>query len=382
MIDWQRGPANRWAFQKIDEVVPTRHVSRGDGPVDPLVATLPEFEPSPEHGLWRLTEHAPVSTVEALRNELTATFTDALIVVRDGEIVVEHYDNGMMPRTRHLLMSVSKTFAGILAGQAIEAGLLDEDALVPQYVPELEGSAFGTATIRDVLDMVVAVEFSEDYADPESEVQRQDRVAGWRDRVPGDPEDTYEFLPTLDQSGSHGERFQYCSADTDALGWILERVTGLPYAQLLQEKIWEPLGATRDAFITADPGGFPMANGGLCTTARDLAVYGQAILDRRDFIPRAWFEETVEGGDPAKAEHDLGAIAPGGSYRGHFWHLGDAHRSIMGWGIYSQYLFIDPVERVVIVKFSTETEAVTTFSRQRHLELFRHLIELTAGVGS
>ena len=379
MIDWQRGPHNRWAFQKINEIVPTVNIAKSDRELSPLVSHLPQLAAESSLGLLSLTGKASIDEIQRVRDELTNTYTDALVVTHRGRLVLEHYDNGMMPNTRHLLMSVSKTFAGVLAGQMIEEGLLREDDPVTTYVPELESSAYGTATVRDVIDMVVNVEFSEDYPDPSSEVQQQDRVAGWRDRLPDDPADTYEFLKTLKASGSHGQAFQYCSADTDVLGWILEKVSGLSYPTLLEQKIWSRLGVTSDAFITVDPGGFAMANGGLCVTARDLAVYGQAILDGSDPIPTRWLADVRRGGDPLKADADLKKLAPSGSYRGHFWHLGDKNGCFMGWGIYGQYLFIDPTNEVVIVKFSTEPEPVTQFSRQRHLALLRDISGLISG---
>jgi CubicO group peptidase (beta-lactamase class C family) len=378
MIDWQRGPYNRWAFQKVNEVVPTEIVGKGDGELSPLVRDLQPMAADESRGLLSLSGRASTGDIQNLADELTGTYTDALVVAHRGRLMLEHYANGMMPTTRHLLMSVSKTFAGVLAGQAIEAGTLLETAPVTDYVPELAGSAYGNATVRDVLDMVVAVEFSEDYPDPDSEVQQQDRVAGWRDRLPGDPADTYAFLPTLRASGKYGEAFQYCSADTDVLGWILERVSGLAYPKLLEQNLWARIGASTDAFITVDPGGFAMANGGLCVTARDLVVYGQAILDGADCIPTIWLSGVREGGDPAIAGEELNKLAPRGSYRGHFWHLGDENRCFMGWGIYGQYLFIDPTNEVVIAKFSTEPEPVTVFSRQRHLALLQRLSRLVA----
>lgn len=379
MIDWQRGPNNRWAFQKINEVVPTVNILKSERELSPLVSDVPELAADDSLGLLSLIGRASADEIQHLSDELTNTYTDALVVAHKGRLVLEHYDNGMMPTTRHLLMSVSKTFAGVLAGQMIEAGVLHEDDQVTNYVPELKDSAYGTATVRDVIDMVVAVKFSEDYPDPASEVQQQDRVAGWRDRFPDDPADSYEFLQTLQASGEHGQAFQYCSADTDVLGWILEKVSGMSYPKLLEQNIWAPLGVTTDAFITVDPGGFAMANGGLCVTARDLAVYGQAVLDGSGPIPAQWLAEVRRGGDPSKADADVKKLAPNGSYRGHFWHLGDKNNCFMGWGIYGQYLFIDPANEVVIVKFSTEPEPVTQFSRQRHLTLLQGLSNLISG---
>lgn len=378
MIDWQTGPLNRWAFQKVDEIVPVATISRGSGELAPLFRDLPRLQAHPEKGLTRFTSAAPIHEVERLIEDLESTYTDALVVVHDGELVIEHYANGMMPATRHLVMSVSKSFVGVLVGQAVEEGVLQEEQYVSLVLPELTGSAYGSATIREVLDMAVAVDFSEDYGDPSSEVQRQDRVAGWRDRMHGDPRDTYELLRTLRSSGKNGEVFQYCSAGSDVLAWVLERVYGTSYPELLQEKLWEKLGVASDAYITVDPGGFAAANGGLCVTARDLAVFGQTVLEGSGPAPQRWLARTLGEEACVAPGAEVGAIAPDLRYKGHFWHVGRQNGSLMGWGIYGQYLYMDPQRKVVIVKFSTEPEADSIQRRRRHLSLFSRLVNLVA----
>lgn len=88
--------------------------------------------------------------------------------------------------------------------------------------------------------MLISIDYSEDYVDPASEVQTRDRTAGWRERRPGDPADTREFLTTLRGRGPEGV-FRYCSADTDVLAWIIERVTGRRYVDMLSERLWAKL---------------------------------------------------------------------------------------------------------------------------------------------
>ena len=155
-------------------------------------------------------------------------------------------------------MSVSKSLCGILAGGFVESGAVDLEATVATYVPELWDSTYGEATISQLLDMTASLEFDEDYANPDSEVQAQDRAAGWRPRRIEDPESSYEFLRALSPKGEHGQAFQYCSATTDVLAWVLERATGRRYPELLGDALWSRVGAEHDAFITVDPAGFAL----------------------------------------------------------------------------------------------------------------------------
>ena len=146
-------------------------------------------------------------------------------------------------------------------------------------MPELADGAYGLATVQQVLDMTASVEYSEDYHNVDAHVHQQDRVAGWRPRLAGDPADTYEFLTTLRPAGEHGRVFQYCSASTDVLAWVVENATGQRYADVLSSQLWSRLGCTDDATITVDAGGFAFANGGVACTARDLARVGRLVLN-------------------------------------------------------------------------------------------------------
>lgn len=347
MIDWQTGPDNRWTFQKLDEILATRAVGKGGQAVSPLVAALPQRATAPMR--WN-----PFVEVPGFAETLGKTYTDSLIVSHRGEIVFEHHEPGMTPLTRHIYMSVSKSFCGVLAGISIERGELEPSKLVAHYLPELADSAFGDATVQQVLDMTVALDFNEDYQDAESDVQRQDRVSGWRAGRDDDPHDSYAFLATIRKADEHGKKFKYSSADTDVLGWILERVTGRKYVDLLSDRLWSKIGMTADAYMTVDKAEFPMVNAGLCGTTRDLAIFGQAVLDGHPILPQAWLEEMAAGGDPALASDRLELFHDGGSYTGQFWHTGNSDRAYYGVGIHGQYVWIDPTRNLVISKLSSE----------------------------
>ncbi len=358
--NWQAGPANRWAFQHVDDVVRTAVVSRGSGPV------------------LSLMEGAAFASTD-LPDFLQHTYTDAMLILRGREVLFERYLNGMTPATRHLLMSVSKSLCSSVVGRYVAAGSIDVSALVPTYLPELAGSAYGEATVQEVLDMTVAVAYDETYHDPASEVQTHDRVAGWRTSRDGDPADTFAFLAELRKSGEHGTTFQYCSANTDVLAWILERVTGRGYAELLSTDLWARIGAEHDAYVTIDRSGFPMANGGVCVTLRDVARFGRVILDGGvgpdgvSVAPAGWVADTRRGGDPAAAEEGMRDVHPNGSYRNQFWISGDEHGCFYGVGIHGQYVWMDPAADVVIAKLSSLPEADDTGEWAEHVAFFESL---------
>ena len=360
---WVHPGANRWAFRHFSEVAPTAVISR-----------VPEAERWVPRGL------DAVFSVPRLFERIAATHTDALLIQRGDEVLAEWYAAGAGPEQPHLLMSVSKSLLAIVVGALIDDGLIDPLSLVGDCVPELVGSAFCDATVQQTLDMLVAVHFSEEYGDPDSDSEAHERAAGLRTAAPGEPTSVYEYLPTLKRSGTHGERFQYCSADTDVLAWVVENATGQRYSEVLSERLWSRLGSERDARISVDRGGFPAANGGIESTARDLARVGRLMLGRgeiggRRVVSERWVAETLAGGDPAHALHaSKREVFPNLSYRNQWWCSGDQRGSIHGAGIHGQYLWIDPQSDTVVVKFSSAPLASDLEQTRLNTALIRDLV--------
>jgi 6-aminohexanoate-oligomer exohydrolase len=340
LSNWLEAPFNRWAFQHVAELLRTVGISRREGP---------------ERGFGRGDEDVEAFTYEAggrrstIGDLLERSATDGFLVLRGDTILYERYDNALEPSTPHALMSVSKPVAGTVAAELEAAGLLDPDRRVDEIVPELADSAYGDATVRHLLDMSARLRFSMEHDDPASEVQTEDRAAGWRPRGPGDPPGSQAFLAGLaGTSAAHGSGFQYSSATTDVLAWVVQTVAGRPYAELVSEHVWSRLGAAEDALITVDALGFPYACAGISATLRDIARFGRFVLDTRP--------ERSPGGSPVSSAPEFEAIAaayPQAEYHDHWWTCRDGRGAFFAWGIFDQYLWLDPVSDVVVVKFSS-----------------------------
>lgn len=360
---WQGAPDNRWVFRQVEEMVPSARVSH-----------RPVAETPSSRGL------AVLGGIRDLESRLEDSCTDALLVEQGGQIVAEHYAPGFGPGQTHLLMSVSKSLCAIVVGSLCDEGLIDPARRLDGYIPALAGSAYADATIEQLMDMTAAADYSEEYQDPDSEVQLQDRAGGWRPTRPGDPADTYEFLTRLTRSRPHGEVFQYCSATTDALGWLVEEVTGRRYAEVLSERLWSRIGADQEARISVDRGGCAIANAGIACTARDLArigrlMLGGGVIEGNRVVSAEWVAATLAGGDPAKWQSVKRAVHPRGSYRNQWWATGNERGNIYAVGIYGQYMWLDPRTDTVVVKFSATPEAVTLASAQEHDDLFLEIAE-------
>jgi len=355
LANWQEPPFIRWSFQHLREVIPTQRIARGiasrpledaDGPlvVDDVAATRLE---------------SGRSTLGAV---LADTWTDAVLIMHNGRVVLERYFGAMSVDTPHLLMSVSKSIVGCVAGILAEQGRLDTDAPISRYVPEVAGSGYDGATVRHLLDMRTGVAFREAYRDPDAEVRVMERHMGWRPDSGSHGAGMYAYLASLGADGPHGGRFVYRSADSDMLGWVCERAAGVRMADLVSNMIWARMGAEYDAEITCDSVGSAVHDGGISATARDIARFGQLLLDdgwrgEHAVIPERWLlsarrlDADIRG---AFAASDSEPVLSGGWYRNQFWFTpgpsGDIQLCL---GIHGQMVFVDPGTRTVAVKFSS-----------------------------
>jgi CubicO group peptidase (beta-lactamase class C family) len=290
---------------------------------------------------------------------LRSTASDAFVVLKDGALVFQAYAQGLTPTSPHILMSASKAVTGIVAGLLQGAGRLNVEAQVSTYVPEVLGTAYEGASVRQLMDMRAAIRLEEAQLDAYE--RANDRSGGEGDADFG----LHAFFETLDAPRlSHGTPFSYISANTDLVGWAIERAAGECFAELLASLLWEPMGAEADAWMTLDRQGAPQCARGVCATARDLARLGQLILQggRREgapVIPQGWVEDLFAGGDrKAWAEGEWGQsfipiTGPEVGYRAGWYSVGGPAPHLFAMGVHGQNLFIDRALGVVMVKLSS-----------------------------
>jgi CubicO group peptidase (beta-lactamase class C family) len=272
----------------------------------------------------------------------------------------------MSPDTRHILMSVSKSLVGVVAGALVTGGDLDPTRPVTAYVPDLEESGYLGATVRHLLDMRSGIRFSEDYLDPGAEVRVLEQAIGWAPRRhPAVPHTMYDFLLTLQAKDQHGGPFEYRSGETDVLGWVCEAAAGQRMPELMSRLLWSRLGAENDAVIAVDRVGTGMFDGGICATLRDLARFGAMLADHgtslsgEQVVPEWWVEDSLRG-DPdsrtAFAQSPTQTLMPGGMYRNQFWVPYPDRDVLLCLGIHGQMVYINTVTGVVAAKLSSWPE--------------------------
>jgi CubicO group peptidase (beta-lactamase class C family) len=353
LANWQDPPFNRWAFQHVRELIPTARIARGQGPAWPL--------PRAERDVLGLRFRSGDREL-SIAEMLAETYTDGFLVLHQGQIVAEHYFNGMAPDVPHLLMSVSKSVTSAVAGVLAGRGSLRVSATVEEIVPELRGSSFEGATVQHLLDMRAGTRFDESYDNPEADVRSYERVYLWRPDGGGPrPADALGYFGTLQNDGPHGGPFRYRSILTDVLAWAIERAAGVRLHELIARELWQPMGAEFDAEITVDAHGNPMADGGICATLRDLARFGQLYLQRgvaggRVVVPAAWIDDTIRGapdGAQAFAEGDGAGRPPGAHYRNCWWVWRPGLPFYQASGINGQAVYVHVPSQTVVAKLST-----------------------------
>jgi CubicO group peptidase (beta-lactamase class C family) len=357
LANWRTSPFNRWAFHHVREIVPS-----ADIPHDPARALELPSAPIDTQPLRIAVDGERALSLEAFLDE---TSTDGLVVVHRGRIVVERYAHGMTVDSPHILMSVSKSLLGLLAGVLAARGELEPERLVTDVVPEVVGTAYEHATIRHLLDMRAGVAFDEDYLATSGPIIAYRKAGNWNPLGPGDsPSDLRSFFQEMTKSGgSHGGPVTYVSPNTDLLGWVIERLTGTRYADLLSERLWKPMGAGRSAYITVDRLGAPRCAGGVCTTTRDLARVGQLIVQGgarggTQVIPERWIDDITRNGDPAAwVTGNLASYFPGQTirYRSKWYVLDGDAPMLFGLGIHGQHVFVDRRHEIVVAKFSSQS---------------------------
>lgn len=352
--DYFSFPKLRWTVCHIRELMPTKQVSRGIGDPIPLQYAIDENIDG--------VSFTPLGGGKPMTWEmsLSANYTDGILIIHEGKVVYERYFGCLEETGKHAAMSMTKSLTGLLAEILVAEGQLDENAQVTSIVPELASSAFGSATVRQVMDMTTALDYSEDYADPEADIWIYSAAASPLPKPKGyeGPNGYFEYLQTVKQDGVHGEAFGYRTINTDALGWIISRVTGKNIAHFLSERIWSKMGAEQDGYMTVDSKGTPFAGGGLSAGLRDLGRIGLLMLsggeiDGQRLFPKAVVENISVGGKKSAFVKAGYKSLVGGSYRSMWWVFHNKHGAFAARGVHGQTIYIDPTAEMVIVRFSS-----------------------------
>ncbi|WP_205696892.1 serine hydrolase [Conexibacter sp. SYSU D00693] len=267
------------------------------------VADGPKASPLPRQDVDLLDVRYPwQGTTKTLRQYLHTTETDVVAFLHDGKVVADHYVNGWSSSVRHQPWSVTKSFVSALVGIALHEGKVGSlQDPIDRYVPELAGTAWAGTTIRNLLAMESGVHWDEGTPVLAVNTQVQQWIQAGLDLLTDGAlgQTRNEFLKSLPRVAPQGTRFSYNSGNTQVLAWMLERVYGQPFNEVISEKLWAPAQMDGDAKVMTDRVGDAIASQGLYARVFDLARFGELFRhggrtpDGTQVVPEAWVREST-----------------------------------------------------------------------------------------
>lgn len=337
-------------FSHMSEAFKTVDLPRGDGPT------------------WELPYGSGFDLPDGTDTWIEDRAVTSLLVMQNGQIRFEEYYLSTAPEDRRISWSVAKSYLSALFGILLDEGAIASlDDPVVKYATKLEGTAYDGATIRNVLNMASGVTFDEDYLDYNSDINRMGRVVA----LGGELDD---FAASLQDSfTAPGDTWQYVSIDTHVIGMVIRGATGRSVAELLTERIVQPLGLERDGYYVTDGAGVAFVLGGLNFTTRDFARFGQMILQNgvhngQQLVPAGWIAESVLPSAPT---------APGKIGYGYQWWIpvGAHEGEFLGRGVYGQYIYFDQLRGVLIVSTGADRKFRDKGVNKANIEMFRKIAQ-------
>ncbi len=371
LANWRLPPFNREAFSKVREIIPTASINWTKG------STTRDSESENISLSVKIKDNQKILLDEFLHQ----TTVDAFHVSHKGKNVYMWHADFCSSTTPHIIFSVSKSLTALLIGCVIDEGLLSEETLVSQIIPEAKGSAFEDASVRNLLDMSVSSNFIEDYEATSGIFLDYRQSTGWNPQDIDDTSHLKTFLLSLKKNThKHGEKFEYHSTNTDMLGIIIEKCTGKKYPQYFYEKLMKPLGAQDDAYVTLDRMGTSRSAGGVCISASDIMdicemvrCYGKNSQGEQVF-PKSWIKDILNSASNKKFSLDGHYdIFPEGLYRSKWYRPFTSRSVLFGLGIHGQWIWIDYDKELSIVCLSSEPKPIIKNNIEQMSDIFTQI---------
>ena len=377
-------PYNRWSYQHMRTVYPTAEIknaetaSKLNRAIDAKIDTLKIKNPD-------------TGKMDDMDTYLKKMFTDSMVVIKGDTVVYEKYFNGMNADQAHQMMSVTKSFAGLMALMAVEDGKVKESDLVTKYVPELKvAGGFDGATFKQVLNMTNAVDFNEDYADMEADINQYTVVLGLASERKGKTyaANLYDYLVTLqkDKKHAHGDVFHYQTPKTDVVNWVTNRATNRSFQDDLSAKLWKKLGTDGDTYVLLDKNGNLFAGGGLNATPNDLSKFAIMMMNDgkntqgEQLVSTSIIDKLSKGGNIkafSNGPESKGAFGnKDWSYRAQWWvrHT-PGKEAFSAIGVNGQWIYINVKQKIAIIRQSSQPVSSHNFYDQYNLNAFDTIIE-------
>ncbi|MED1610163.1 serine hydrolase [Bacillus paranthracis] len=317
-----------------------------------------------------------------LKKLLDDNKTDAFVVVHNGQLVYERYFNGYNESEPHGMASLAKVFTGAIIQSLAEENRIDLEKTADTYIKELKNTPFGKATLQQLMDMQVSVEYpTHGYEHPALENQDAQLYLASnilpRGKNYDGPMKIYDMLREAEETAPPGSDFSYDNGSAETLAWIIRTITGKSLAENVSERIWSQIGMEENAYYVTDETKVEQASAGLNATARDMARFGQLLLNNGEYNGKQILPSSITEDIKNVQEGEL-AVGPGASisYHNQWWIPHNEQGAFEVLGSYGQTLYIDPKANMVIVHFSSNAtpsnDIHSTYSNM-YVDIAHHL---------
>ena len=338
---WYNNPNRIGAWSALDKVpgIRTRVVAHApDAKALPRAVQIPEISYRYQNLSYTVSDY------------LARQRATGLLILKNGEIVAEHYRYGRTQDARFLSFSMAKSVTSLLIGQAVSRGEISSlDDRAEKYVQELAGYPYGAATLRQLLRMSSGLTFTERY-DGKDDIARLARANAGVTGA-GTPLDVLRSIN--DRHSQAGEKFAYAGSETDILGRVLVAATRKNMAELTSERLWRPMGAEHDAFWRVGADGQEQSYGAFNASLRDWGRLGLLLANdgkvgSLQVLPR---EYLLDATDPARqpAAFRPRKATPYFGYGYQFWLMPLKERTFAMQGIHGQTVYVQPSTGLVMV---------------------------------
>jgi len=318
-----------------------------------------------------------------------------LLIIKNGQIVLEKYAQGNTPSSKWTSFSVAKSITSTLIGMAVKDGKISSlNDNILQYLPEMVGTAYDGVTVRQLLQMSSGAGWNEDYADPSS-----DLVKMFQALLSGEAGGILEIMKNLPRVVEPGNIFIYSTGETCLEGEVLRAALGgETLSDYFSRKIWANMGMESDAYwLLESPGGQEFAGGNISMTLRDygrmgLFMLNNGVVNGQSLLPANWIQDATRpaADSPQCGYGVLYSEANGAAYPYNYplgygynwwsfpessWGAWDYLEDVTWWGedainptnkrltnlegsyeaegIFGQFIHINPAQNIVTVLWST-----------------------------
>jgi CubicO group peptidase (beta-lactamase class C family) len=294
----------------------------------------------------------------------TGQFMGTVLVAEDGKLLINK-GYGMAdlaqktpndPRTKFRLGSVTKQFTAACILLLEERGKLKVDDPVKKYLPDAP-AAWDSITIFNLLTHTSGIPNFTSFPDYRS-----------TEGTPTTPEQLVARFKDKPLDFAPGTAWNYSNSGYVLLGYLIERLSGAPYARFVEDNLFTPLGMKASGYdsstakiarhatgYTLGPNGpvvatyidmsIPFSAGALYSTTGDLLIWQRALYSGKVLKPESLKKMTT----PFKNNYAFGlGVRPGPNGSEIFSHNG----GIEGFNTHLAYVTADKLTVVVLANLN------------------------------